>query len=598
MSTKVIKLNESLRKEGKTFVCLKNNKSQSLTNFVAKIKEDIAVIDKNGSIEHYYVIDGINSNGVALSKTTIPAAEFDRGEWISKHWGSSAKINMLYQSKALATEAIRLNSGKIPVIERYGYVGFIEKSNEKGYVTSSGCIFANRFDPTLKSLMTGPLENYSISEYSPENGDIKDKINAVFQLMEICQEQRYSLTFLIAYVFRSVLGVFSKNQVSLFIKAETGSFKTSLCLVIQSFFGRTFNSDEIIPTSFNSTATAIEYMTTSIRDGILLVDDFVTSVSNKKNEDTEKADYIFRGSANGTTRARCSSTGQLMDQNKNDASVLVTGEHIPKGAVNSMHHRITYGELERDEILLENLSKAQANASAGVYENVTFLFIQYVLQQFDELNTLIKEKEIYFRDKARKDLGAHLHARQYENAASFMLGIYIFYRFAMHHKVIDKQQFNSFCQNSWSLILSGINNQVVITENQTHHGLLCNYLRSALNSGELYLAKYSAGKSAANSTNKNHPSINKNLGLCIGWYDKKTTSVYISACQEMLAEMFSKVPANLKSILQVNKPTFWSKVKQGGGIVDSDTGKNTIRRKLGSNAEPIRVYYLKIDLQG
>lgn len=48
MATKVIKLNESLRKEGKNFVCLKNNKSQSLTNFVAKIKEDIAVIDKNG----------------------------------------------------------------------------------------------------------------------------------------------------------------------------------------------------------------------------------------------------------------------------------------------------------------------------------------------------------------------------------------------------------------------------------------------------------------------------------------------------------------------------------------------------------------------
>jgi hypothetical protein len=178
-----------------------------------------------------------------------------------------------------------------------------------------------------------------------------------------------------------------------------------------------------------------------------------------------------------------------------------------------------------------------------------------------------------------------------------MLGIYIFYRLAMHHKVIDEQQFKSLCQNSWNLILSGINNQGIITENETHHGLLCNYLRRGINNGELYLAKYSAGKTAANSTDKSHPSINKNQGLCIGWYDKeKTTSVYISACQETLAEMFSKVPANLKSILQVNKPTFWSKVKQGGGIVDSDTGKNTIRRKLGANGEPIRVYCLKIDL--
>ncbi|MDX8126456.1 hypothetical protein QLH52_04130 [Methylomonas sp. OY6] len=582
-STSTKEVNEFKIEDGK--LCDSNASGiQPLCNFVAEITQDISVIDIDGVITHSYRISGINCLGVVLPTVEVRAVDFEKMDWPENSWGLDADIENLRGIKSKLAKAIKMNSKNVQKFSVYGFSGFVKIEEELGYVTTSGCIFADRFDTSIKAYVPGALVQYSVSNDYGGDFDLKENILEILHKTD-CYKNNKSVSVVIkGFIFRSVLSYLNPLELSLFMVGGTGAYKTTAAMNFQSFFGRGF-CDSGAPATFNDTGMAIESKRKSIQHGIMVADDFVTTVENKKNEDAAKADTFFRGVASKTSRDRCSANGQLIQTQYGGASILATGEHVPEGVLQSLNERITFLAIERSDVDIETLTRMSENAKAGDFEVLMFYFIQYIIKHEDKIKEEINKKSNNFRDRLKKDTNNTFHPRRYNNAASLLVGLYYFVRFALHHKVIHKKQANKIFREYLELIGQVMLEQERILNSNSAHTQLCDFILKGLKTNKFHLETYQKVENKCETDS-----------LCIGWYDEKKSAVYIKSEAAVLNKMCKSVPENLKKILLVNSASFWRSILQENGLVKTDPNKTTIRRKPVLNGDSQRVYYLDIEL--
>src|SRR5690606_22329195 len=96
---------------------------------------------------------------------------------------------------------------------------------------------------------------------------------------------------LMGFVFRAPLG---PVDFVMFLWGVSGAFKTALAAVFQRFFGQRLGEHNL-PGGWNSTSNATEAILSSVRDAVVVVDDYVPEGSDADRSRTEsKAASVIR----------------------------------------------------------------------------------------------------------------------------------------------------------------------------------------------------------------------------------------------------------------------------------------------------------------
>ena len=147
--------------------------------------------------------------------------------------------------------------------------------------------------------------------------------------------------------------VFGGASFSLFLAGTTGVFK---------HYGEEMAAARL-PTSFASTANALESMAFHSKDALLVIDDFAPSGMNGDHGLHDVAERLFRATGNQQGRNRMSNGRQTSVPQPPSALVLATGEDAPKGQ--SIRARLLIVELGVGEVDCTSLTECQKVAQNG-----------------------------------------------------------------------------------------------------------------------------------------------------------------------------------------------------------------------------------------
>jgi len=337
-------------------------------------------------------------------------------------------------------------------------------------------------------------------------------------------------------------------------------------------------------------------MSIFIRDAVLVIDDFIPTNNNSK-ELGSKAERILRGAANRTARQRSNSDGSLQHKASPGAMVAATGESINLSLNDSLLKRITFFPIEDGDIDVEVLTHYQKIAKEGVLAQFTSSLVQFLLNNREKLDLKVTAIFNKYRDKSVEELSSKVHSRVHENVASLMVSLHVLYYFAMKNDVISSKEASENMTISWEQVIQLARKQNQITDEDSTSNLLFNYLIKGMQKGKVYLSDYSTGDRPKTRKFRRLGWTNGgSKGDCIGWYDRKTKSVYIKSSEETFNTVFNLIPEGLKKQIPSQRKKFWKEVESTGGLSSTEGGRNTVRKTCPQSKKSISVYPLSSGL--
>ena len=103
-----------------------------------------------------------------------------------------------------------------------------------------------------------------------------------------------------------------------------------------------------LPAHFSSTANALEELAFTVKDALLVVDDFVPAGGPADGELHGTAERLFRAAGNHQGRSRMSGYGRLTEGRPPRSLLLATGEAVPRGQ--SLRARLLIVEVRPAEV--------------------------------------------------------------------------------------------------------------------------------------------------------------------------------------------------------------------------------------------------------
>jgi len=550
-----------------------------LSNFIAKI--DIEEFHEDGiSRKAYYKISGNIKDGSKLQSISIPASSFSGFQWISEHWGARAVPAAGSAVRDRLREAIQLRSkDSLLTKDVFIHTGWRKVDKKYCYLTSSGAIFENGLN---EEVCVEP-DNGELSLYNlpcpQKNENLSELIKKALILLKILPNSGY---LVLATPFRAVLSEVKKVDFSVFISGPTGSFKSEICAIVQSFFGKDFNSRSL-PECWSSTENAIERKLFLAKDAVLVIDDFapVGSLSDIACLH-KKADRVFRGQGNSSGRSRLKSDSSLMPAMFPRGLILASGEDIPKGA--SLRARLSIIELNKDMVDIDALTLAQSYACAGVFAQIMSSFIQYLSPKIDFLKKSLLENHHLYRIKANNSL---MHARCPDMIASQMLAVSLFFDWAHEMNAISNTECEEYKNNAWISLIKTGDKQGEFQNGQKPSEKFIDLLKEVFirGLGHLVLAENGGapdnpqwwGWRTFNTENSEDLSIYKPLGEKIGWISGDEVYLNFSASFTLV----SQIARDQGDSIGVTKETLIRRlVEDKFALKDDANEKNLFRRMV------------------
>ena len=582
-------------KNNQLILVRKGKEDDIVTAFSCHIVKDITMKLADGSEKHFYVVRGKNKNGTHLKELTITAEEFDKMLWPSTYWGTQAVVINLTAFKNHVRQKILLRDGIKQEIQ-YQYIGFVKQDDGSYlYVDNAGCFTKNGHNSSIKSNLSKNLAKYKLPAPTKKESKIQKCIKAMLDIGSLSNNNHYIGLLCQTTVIKALMSVYLTNTSSHFLLGKTGALKSSVAAIIQSFHGPEFNSSIDLPENWASSKVSLQKTTTIIKHSIIVIDEFVPD-ARKTKELAEKAEEVLRGSANNASRTTADSCGNLRQKDDPEATILVTGETISTDFIASLLLRIIFFPVSKDDVNLNKLNHYQNLAKKGVLAMFSSLFVTFLLENQGELEPKISAVFKEYQAKATKVL-VNKHLRLSENAASLMVAQSLLYYFAKKNGVIDKNQHKEMLSTSWKQILQLIKKQSQITDGSSLSNLFFDHLKKSLINGEVHLADYSTGgkpkvkKARRLGWKKQSPQ-----GVCIGWYDRKTKSVYIKTSKEVFRTLFNLIPEGMNKQVPGQQKKFWKDVESTGGLSTTDEGRNTIRKTEPKSKKSVSVYPLSSSL--
>ena len=353
-----------------------------ISNFIINPKSEIIKTDGCDS-ESKLILEGILEGGVKLPEVEISMEEFIKMDWITQRWGIRPTISPGRNMKDYLKDCVQQISKDIDINTIYSHTGWTVQDNKHIYLHSKGGIGLDN----VKTDISTELSSYS---FPKEISDKEDAINLSLETLNLAKHDitipLLSMTYLAPLVGLIAEGNRTPNFV-LWVYGLTGSRKTSASLAFLNHFGN-FSSN-IPPASFKDTANAIELKAHTLKDSLLLIDDYHPNIDGsdaRKLASTAERILRMYGDRVGRSRMRADTT--LNKTYKPRGMAIVTGEDLPKGA--SSTARYIGVEIKREDIDLEILSKLQKEHKK--LAEAMAIYIDWISKNIERVQSFIDEK--------------------------------------------------------------------------------------------------------------------------------------------------------------------------------------------------------------
>jgi len=408
----------------------------AVANFAARIVREVQRTD-GLETRFLFEIEGWLGNGRPLPKALVTAKEFAGLNWICEHWGSRALVYPGQSAKDHCRAAIQMMS-RPERATLYAHLGWTEIDGKPVFIHAGGGIGA---DGAVAGIEVDPgptLAGFALPE-PPAPNAVAGIIRDVLALPGTLAPAPIVWPLLL-YTLGAPLG---HSPFSLYLAGGSGARKTSLALVMQSFFGY---RDAEPPISWEATANALEGAAFAAKDVVLLVDDFApTGDSRSQEEIKRKAARVLRSQGNKTGRLRMRADGTLAGDRPPRGSLIVTGEDLPPG--HSVRARCLFIEIKPKDpkrgipgdVDLTALSEAQEKARNGRYAEMMSAWICWLAPRLTETQERLRERIENLRPQ-----WATVHGRTTDAVARLQATWEMFSEFAIEAGAITQAEAAEF----------------------------------------------------------------------------------------------------------------------------------------------------------
>jgi hypothetical protein len=491
----------------------------ALANFTATITGQIIRDDGTEQTDLYEImatLEGVSKVG------TVAASDFPSLKWVYKLLGAQARVYP--NQERYVVDAVRALSKDIQRRTVVAHTGWRKDGDEWLYYHAGGAIGASGLIEAEVSLPS-QLENFILVD-PPGKEQLATDVAAMWSNLLDVTPNRPDI--MVADVGEILCSAFSKPDFSGFAFGTTGTYKTGVQALKQSFYGNKYNAENL-PESWQSSQYSLETFASKIKDAAACVDEFKPEGAGTTREKWHaKADYVLRGAANKQGRSTLRSDRSERPPRIPQGLVFCSGEELPNGE--SLRARLSIKEYDEKTVDLERLTIAQKQAADGVYVRVMSGFIQWLATD-GRIEKIHGRRDAEIQTRRQKwitSLGANTHGRTPNNVAHLEWGWDTFLDFLVDRGVLDEEERAS--------MMSFINSQLT-----THARSQAQYLQTAndaLRFVELIQSSLLSGKVHLTSLEGHEPEDSSKWGwrdagmghhnpqgICIGAIDK--SEVYL-----------------------------------------------------------------------
>ena len=416
-----------------------------LTNFTAKITSDISEDDGVETKRRFEIEASLNGRHAVFS---VPSKTFASMSWATEHLGAGAIVYPGFSLKDHARAAVQVLSGEIPTQHVYTHTGWRWINGEWVYLHAGGAIGADRLIEQVKTSLAGTLHRRLLPE--PPEGE--ELVAAIRASLRFCRLAPAGITVaLLAVIYRAALG---DTDFSIHLSGPTGEGKSELAALCQQHFGGELDARHLL--SWESTENAIEAQAFTLKDQVLVLDDFApTGSSYDVQRWHKKADRVLRAKGNAAGRQRMRPDTTLREDKPPRALILSTGEDIPRGQ--SLRARMLLLELAPGTLDWKILTRCQRDAAGGLYARAMAAFLRWLAPRYEQIKTSLAEERAAIREHARRESGEH--RRTPSLVADLYLGLRYFLLFAYDAGALTGEEAERLCRRGWQAILEAASAQ-------------------------------------------------------------------------------------------------------------------------------------------
>ena len=542
-----------------------------ISNFIINPKSEIIKTDGCDS-ESKLILEGILEGGVKLPEVEISMEEFIKMDWITQRWGIRPTISPGRNMKDYLKDCVQQISKDIDINTIYSHTGWTVQDNKYIYLHSKGGIGSDNINTDI------PLE---LSGYSFPK-EVRDKKEAIDLSLETLNLAKHditipllSMTYLAPLVGLIAEGNRTPNFV-LWVYGLTGSRKTSASLAFLNHFGN-FSSN-IPPASFKDTANAIELKAHTLKDSLLLIDDYHPNIDGsdaRKLASTAERILRMYGDRVGRSRMRADTT--LNKTYKPRGMAIVTGEDLPKGA--SSTARYIGVEIKREDINLDILSKLQKEHKK--LAEAMAIYIDWISKNVELVQSFIDEKFDELKIKYKEET---THGRINDAVIWLSISFELLLTFLYEYMFICDDEIEELRLSNEQVIKNILKNQEALYRNQEVVLMFIDALEEMINLGKLCLLPVKKQKD-------NNQIISNYAGKFIGYYDKEFLYLYDSTMyaevETFLKGKGQSISVSVNTLLKMLRDKNYIKTEEG-----QLKPKKLVYDSITKNKERIRLVHL------
>lgn len=542
-----------------------------ISNFIINPKSEIIKTDGCDS-ESKLILEGILEGGVKLPEVEISMDEFIKMDWITQRWGIRPTISPGRNMKDYLKDCVQQISKDIDINTIYSHTGWTVQDNKYIYLHSKGGIGSDNINTDI------PLE---LSGYSFPK-EVRDKKEAIDLSLETLNLAKHditipllSMTYLAPLVGLIAEGNRTPNFV-LWVYGLTGSRKTSASLAFLNHFGN-FSSN-IPPASFKDTANAIELKAHTLKDSLLLIDDYHPNIDGsdaRKLASTAERILRMYGDRVGRSRMRADTT--LNKTYKPRGMAIVTGEDLPKGA--SSTARYIGVEIKREDINLDILSKLQKEHKK--LAEAMAIYIDWISKNVELVQSFIDEKFDELKIKYKEET---THGRINDAVIWLSISFELLLTFLYEYMFICDDEIEELRLSNEQVIKNILKNQEALYRNQEVELMFIDALEEMINLGKLCLLPVKKQKD-------NNQIISNYAGKFIGYYDKEFLYLYDSTMyaevETFLKGKGQSISVSVNTLLKMLRDKNYIKTEEG-----QLKPKKLVYDSITKNNERIRLVHL------
>lgn len=542
-----------------------------ISNFIINPKSEIIKTDGCDS-ESKLILEGILEGGVKLPEVEISMEEFIKMDWITQRWGIRPTISPGRNMKDYLKDCVQQISKDIDINTIYSHTGWTVQDNKYIYLHSKGGIGSDNINTDI------PLE---LSGYSFPK-EVRDKKEAIDLSLETLNLAKHDITIPLLYMtyLAPLVGLIAEGNRTpnfvLWVYGLTGSRKTSASLAFLNHFGN-FSSN-IPPASFKDTANAIELKAHTLKDSLLLIDDYHPNIDGsdaRKLASTAERILRMYGDRVGRSRMRADTT--LNKTYKPRGMAIVTGEDLPKGA--SSTARYIGVEIKREDINLDILSKLQKEHKK--LAEAMAIYIDWISKNVELVQSFIDEKFDELKIKYKEET---THGRINDAVIWLSISFELLLTFLYEYMFICDDEIEELRLSNEQVIKNILKNQEALYRNQEVELMFIDALEEMINLGKLCLLPVKKQKD-------NNQIISNYAGKFIGYYDKEFLYLYDSTMyaevETFLKGKGQSISVSVNTLLKMLRDKNYIKTEEG-----QLKPKKLVYDSITKNKERIRLVHL------